>query len=55
MLTAESYCTDTVTPVWLMFGPTYTAIEFGMPDWAVNGICTLSCISPAARPGAYPA
>jgi hypothetical protein len=47
-------CTETVTPFWLMLPPIDTAID-RLPDGAVAGICTLSCITPATSPGASPA
>src|SRR5271157_122258 len=48
------HCTDTVTPFWLVFPPIDTVIGRS-PDGAFAGICTLSCIIPATRPGASPA
>jgi len=51
---ATPYCTETVTPFWLKFPPIATVIGRS-PDPAFAGICTLSCINPAANPGASPA
>ena len=51
---AITYCTETVTPFWLMFQPIDTVIGRS-PDCALDGICTLSCINPATRSGASPA
>jgi len=49
-----AYRTETVTPFWLVFPPIDTVIGRG-PDCAFDGIWTLSCITPATRPGASPA
>ena len=47
------YCTETVTPLWLLLPPTKT--DIGMfPDGAFAGIWTLSCITPETKPGASP-
>ena len=43
------YCTDTVTPFWLVCPPIDTSI-CKSPDGALAGIWTLSYIVPAASP-----
>lgn len=49
----STYFTDIVTPVWLIFVPTWT--ETGRsPERAVVGICTFTCMTPETMPGASP-
>ena len=52
--TVLSYLTDTVTLLWLILPPIDT-VTGRSPDGAFDGICTLSCIIPATKPGASPA
>ena len=47
------YCTEIVTPFWLMLPPIETDIGV-LPDGIPKGIWTLSCITPETKPGASP-
>lgn len=48
------YCTQTVTPLWLLWLPTFTTRE-SAPEAAAAGTAAFTCNTPATVYGASPA